>query len=165
MISKKKAKIKIESVVVKKDRIVAIVKTDAAGAYTTPEIAARVSADFPDVPRHACLNARGPTFGHVMKNTSLPHLLEHLIIDIQASEYTENEREAKQKACAPLLVGTTKWIDKQAGTKQKTRAPLLVGTTKWIDKQAGLAQVQVKMVSDLYAMRAIKQACEYINSL
>ena len=121
--------------------MIAVVRVNSAHTHTTPKIAEHVRADFPDVERHACVNALGPAFAHVMEHTSLPHLLEHLTIDIQASEYT-------------LM-----YADGQP------HPHMLKGVTQWIDKDEGLARVQVNMVSDICAISALTRAVDYINSL
>ena len=74
---------------------------------TSPELMRRVLPAFPDLPRHACVNDRGATFGAVMERTPLPHLLEHLVIDLQT-------RAAERDDAA--YVGTTEWLDRAAGT-------------------------------------------------
>ena len=74
----------IERLTVRTGRIVCdVVLSPACPRLTTPELAARVRAQFPTLPRHACVNDRGPTFAAVMESTPLPHLLEHLVIDLQ----------------------------------------------------------------------------------
>ena len=71
---------------------------------TDPVLAARVCASFPNLPRHACVNGAGDTFGAVMEATSLPHLLEHLVIDLQT-----------QASPDTAYVGITRWTDENAG--------------------------------------------------
>ena len=74
----------IERLTVRTGRIVCdVVLSPTCPRLTTPELAARVRAQFPTLPRHACVNDRGPTFAAVMDRTPLPHLLEHLVIDLQ----------------------------------------------------------------------------------
>ena len=60
----------------------------AVGAprVTSPQLMALVLPQFPNLPRHACVNERGETFAAVMNRTPLPHLLEHLIVDLQVRE-------------------------------------------------------------------------------
>ncbi|WP_283169631.1 cyanophycin synthetase family protein [Curtanaerobium respiraculi] len=99
--------VELERVVVKRDRLLVEVSV-ARGAqrYTTPEIAARACAIRPQLPHHACVNDRGPTFGSVMARTSIPHLLEHIVIDLQT------ERSARPDA---VFTGTTRWTDEAHG--------------------------------------------------
>lgn len=67
---------------------------DPAYRTTSPELIAQVLIQFPTIPFHTCRNEAGPTFSAVMENTSLPHLLEHLVIDIQTRAHAEREDEA-----------------------------------------------------------------------
>ena len=79
----------IERLTVRADRVVCdVVLAPGVPRRTTPELAARVRAAHPHVPRHACVNDEGDTFAAVMDHTSLPHL---------------------------LFVGTTEWTDEAAG--------------------------------------------------
>ena len=78
------APLAIERFTVRADRVVCdVALAPGAPRRTTPELAARVRAAHPHVPRHACVNDEGDTFAAVMDHTSLPHLLEHLVIDFQ----------------------------------------------------------------------------------
>lgn len=79
----------------------------ATGRFTTPALARKVQACFPLIAQHACVNERGATFGAVIQSTPVPHLLEHLIIDLQT-------QAAKSDDAA--FVGTTEWLDQAAGT-------------------------------------------------
>ena len=74
--------------------------------YTTPQFMTSVLNTYPTVSYHVCVNERGTRFEHVMNNTSVPHVLEHLIIDIQV-----NKRATGKKS----LVGVTEWTNETAG--------------------------------------------------
>lgn len=100
-------RISVESLRVERDRIVAQVRVgDPRHADTTPEIARAAVAARPDLPRHACVNGVGPTFGDVMSRTPLPHLLEHLVVDIQTAACTDPDH---------MFTGATRWTDRRAG--------------------------------------------------
>ena len=99
-------KIALERLSVLPDRIEAEVRVlDPAYRTTSPELIAQVLVQFPTIPFHTCRNEAGPTFSAVMENTSLPHLLEHLVIDIQTRAHAEREDEATD----PVFTGTTQW--------------------------------------------------------
>ena len=133
--------LRIKSVVVRPDRIVAVVGVEAPfPPYTSPEMAGAISERFPDLAAHACVNARGPQFGDVMERTSTPHLLEHVAIDLQAEEYTRRHPDAKNP-------------------------PLLTGATKWTDREAGIAQVQMSFFDDLVALAALRDAARVLNEV
>lgn len=136
----------VESIVVRRDRIIAVAKMDAgAPRFTSASLMDLVLARFPDLPSHACVNARGDRFGAVMDHTSIPHVLEHLVIDLQADAYTKRHA---------------------AGDERETvDPPLLTGTTKWMDRAEGLAQVQVSYFDDLVALSAFREAVDFLNGL
>ncbi len=74
----------------------------AAGRYaqTDSELIAECMRCVPTLGQHACRNSVGPVFASVMRNTSTPHLLEHLIIDAQTRAAKDPNR---------VFTGTTQW--------------------------------------------------------
>jgi len=110
---------------------------DPAYRTTSPELIAQVLIQFPTIPFHTCRNEAGPTFSAVMENTSLPHLLEHLVIDIQTRAHAEREDEATD--------------------------PVFTGTTQWSVTMRDVAIVRVSFYDDLIALGAFKQALHFIN--
>ena len=129
-------KIALERLSVLPDRIEAEVRVlDPAYRTTSPELIAQVLVQFPTIPFHTCRNEAGPTFSAVMENTSLPHLLEHLVIDIQTRAHAE--REATD--------------------------PVFTGTTQWSATMRDVAIVRVSFYDDLIALGAFKQALHFIN--
>ena len=125
----------IERITVMDDRISCVVAL-APGAlhYTTPDLIALVTASFPQLSHHACVNEEGDTFGIVMDHTSLPHLLEHMVIDLQTR-------------AAPADSKIT-----------------FVGTTVWTDEAAGRARIEVNFTDDLVALRAFRDAVDFLNA-
>lgn len=131
-------KIAFERLSVLPDRIEAEVRVlDPAYRTTSPELIAQVLIQFPTIPFHTCRNEAGPTFSAVMENTSLPHLLEHLVIDIQTRAHAEREDEATD--------------------------PVFTGTTQWSVTMRDVAIVCVSFYDDLIALGAFKQALHFIN--
>lgn len=128
--------IRLDRICVRSGRIEANVVVDPGFRYTTPELARRVCEKFPRLSRHTCVNDVGPTFGAVIDRTPLPHLLEHLVIDLQVSG----------EKCDTLSECFT-----------------YVGTTQWLDESAGLARVEVNFADDLAALRAFRDALRAIN--
>lgn len=107
-----------------------------APAYTTPLIAKRACQAAPNLPAHSCINNAGPTFAHVMENTSIPHLLEHLIIDAQVRAMPADD--------AHRFVGTTHWMREEVPMQ---------------------AVVEVNFFDDLIALRAAKHALATLNDI
>ena len=69
-------------------------------AQTDPELITECLRRAPTLGQHACRNSVGPMFASVMKSTSTPHLLEHLIIDAQTRAAKDPDR---------VFTGTTQW--------------------------------------------------------
>lgn len=131
----------IEHLTVMPDRIEAKVHIlYPAARMTTPSLIERTCKAFPTLPYHACRNAAGPTFDAVMRHTSLPHLLEHLVIDIQTHEH---DQHASEVGCAEQAVFT--------------------GTTQWSGEDPNLAIVRVSFLDDVIALGAFKKALHFIN--
>ena len=126
--------VSLERVTVRADRVSALVRlAPGAPRRTSPALAARAVAAFPDLPLHTCVNDRGPTFAAVMDDTPLPHLLEHLAISLML-------RDDATPACA-----------------------VHVGTTEWLNEDEGLARVEVTYTDDLVALRALRAAAAFLD--
>jgi hypothetical protein len=126
----------VRSIEVKRDRMVCLVQVCDRWHYTTSKLAALACKEYPHMPFHTCVNSHGSTFGDVIKHTSIPHLLEHLVID--------------------LLV--------QRNVDRSNRSFVFAGTTEWIDEGHGTAQVQIKIQDDIKALQALKDAVAIINN-
>ena len=103
---------------------------DAQYRYASKERIASVCRALPRLPYHTCKNDEGPTFAAVMDHTSIPHVLEHAVIELQA-----------QNAVSPttLFVGTTVWLDESEG-----RARIEVGFADDLDAlRAFRAAIQI----------------------
>ena len=107
---------------------------DPARRYCTPRLANRVRTAFPDIVKHACVNGVSDRFVTVMDSTSVPHLLEHLMIDIQVHD-DRVEADAS-----------------------------FVGATEWLDESAGTALVQVSFADDLCALQALNKSLDFLNA-
>ncbi|MDO4532248.1 MAG: hypothetical protein Q4C36_00860 [Coriobacteriia bacterium] len=100
----------LESLRVRRDRVIATVRVgNPEFATTTPQLARQLVRIRPDLPIHSCVNGRGPTFGAVIANTPIPHVLEHVVIDLQTAVCTNPDR---------VFTGVTRWIDRRAGRAQ-----------------------------------------------
>jgi len=97
----------VTRVVVRADRIMCRVQVgDLRFAWTSPDLLGRLLVDHPHLAQHSCVNATGDVFGSVMNETSLPHLFEHVVVDILAAGSDNPEQ---------VFTGTTRWVDEQAG--------------------------------------------------
>lgn len=119
----------VERVTFERDRMVLLVRVpEGPAASLGDDGAARLLAVRPSLASHVCLNAEGAPFGGILSRTSLPHVLEHLVIDLQAQD----------PACAADVT--------------------FVGTTEWLAARDGLARVTVAYTDDLIALGALKAA-------
>ena len=125
--------VRVERIVVRTGRLTCDVRIeDPKARYVDPALIQRARAAFPSLMHHTCVNEEGPTFGAVMDSTSVPHLIEHIAIDLQTRMATEPDAT-------------------------------FVGTTEWLDERAGLACIELSFIDDLQAMRAFKQAVDFVN--
>lgn len=136
----------VERIAVKRDRLVCDVRV-APGAprQVAPALAEAVRRRFPHVESHACVNEAGDTFGAVLDHASLPHLLEHLAIQLQAEAW-ENAARAE----APTA-------------PEAQRADAFVGVTEWVDREEGRARIQLSYRDDLAALKALRDAVAFVN--
>ncbi len=126
--------VSVERIAVGRGRMTLLVRLSPACPRTTDrEMARRLLAARPSLARHTCVNDRGPTFSAVIADTSVPHVLEHLIIDAQVRD--------------PASLADINFV----------------GTTEWLDEAAGLARVEVNFCDDIVALRALRDALSFLN--
>lgn len=134
-------KIAFDHLTVLPDRIEARVRViDPRYRFVTAGLIAETIKSFPTVPYHACRNEAGPTFGSVMERTSIPHLLEHLVIDMQTHQH-----------------------DRETPRRQAAEQAVFTGTTQWSAEDPDVAIVRVSFLDDLIALSAFKKALHFIN--
>ena len=127
----------IERVAFERDRMAVLVRVpEGPQGCLGPEAARSLCEARPLLARHSCLNAEDAPFGAILPRTSLPHVLEHLIIDFQA------EGAKALSGAQPLT---------------------FLGTTEWLNEREGLARVEVNFTDDLVALAALKSALELLN--
>lgn len=174
-----RAPLSIERLCVRRDRVEANVRVEPGFHLTTPEIARRVAAAFPTLASHACVNDVGPRFGAVMDRTPLPHLLEHLVIDLQVRACEVGARGTASEASGSAGAGSGSGMALAAGAGASLDALLdargnpadalpaddvsYCGTTAWLDEAVGLARVEVSFTDDLVALRAFRDATDFLN--
>lgn len=129
------AALTVESIDIVKGRMRVRLRLREGVRYTDPRIAVKVMTRFPCVGLHSCKNDSGPRFADVIESTSIAHVLEHLMIDIQLGD---------------------------SATPMGSR---LVGFTQWIDESEGIAEVQVAFQSDMVALRALRDAVAFLNGV
>lgn len=142
----------------------------AAGVprVTSPQLMALILPQFPNLPRHACVNERGETFAAVMDRTPLPHLLEHMIVDLQVCEMAK-AGDASGGDDAVGAVSERKGLAPRDPRASRARTASsnasIVGTSEWLDESAGIARIDVSFTDDHAALRALCDAVAALNSL
>ena len=92
----------VTNITVKKYRLICIVQVDGE-KYSNQQLSKKVLDKLPNLKLHKCKNSQGKKFSEVMDSTSVPHLFEHMVIDIQSCDSSK------------ALFGTSQWIDKEKG--------------------------------------------------
>jgi len=146
--------VRVERMEVRRGHLVCRVAFGAAPRITSPQLMSRVLAEVPTLARHACVNERGTAFAAVMDCTPLPHLLEHLVVDLQV------RAEAGQWLTLP---GAAPSVSPHVTGTTHDRP--IVGTSEWLDEAAGIARIDVSFADDLVALRAMRDSVAFLNKL
>ena len=146
----------VERIVVKRDRLVCDVRVAPGAPQTvTPRLAQAIRQQFPQLEGHACVNEAGETFGAVLDRASLPHLLEHLAIQLQAEAWEDAVRAVSPAASDSSYAG---------GRTEAQRPGTFVGVTEWTDRQQGTARIQLSFRDDVIALKALRDAATFVNA-
>lgn len=150
---------------VHRGHLVCLVSFAGAPRVTSASLMRRVLPAFPMLPQHACVNERGATFAAVMDCTPLPHLLEHLVVDLQVrSQIAQHARVGEaSRSAAPTASCTDAYTGSAAQAEPTPRERPIVGTSEWADERAGLARIDVSFADDQVALRAFRDAVAFLN--
>ncbi|SEO51883.1 cyanophycin synthetase family protein [Denitrobacterium detoxificans] len=96
----------IDHITVRSDRMVCRVRVSPALRYTTPGMAHRALEKMPSLAHHSCVNENGDTFASAIEHTPLPHLLEHVTIDLLTQRTERSDY---------VYAGVTEWLDEERG--------------------------------------------------
>lgn len=142
----KKPPLTYDKILVRADRIELTVRLASGRCrMTSAALIEYCLRDFPQLPVHACKNEKGTTFGCVMYETSVPHLLEHLIVQAQIEAYD-----------ALLEVGC---VQSMCAQEDFT----FMGTTQWSAENPLVAKVSVSFKDDLVGLAACNEMLVYLN--
>ena len=93
--------LQVEHIRVRPDRIETRVRVSSKRfAFTNKQLISKILVYFPTIGMHACRNHKGRLFADVMNHTSVPHLLEHMVVDGQTRRAQTEDR---------IFTGTTQW--------------------------------------------------------
>lgn len=130
--------LRIDSIRVRKDRIIVEVVLDEGRLRTTRALVESLLPAYPHLLEHACVNEKGETFGAVAYDTAIPHLLEHMVIEEQVRLEGRLEENASPRT--------------------------YVGKTHWLNRSEPRARIEVSYASDLVALHAFRIASECLNA-
>ena len=105
--------------------------------YVNEHAAARVLRVLPNLRNHVCVAPGIETFGEELVGTEVPHLLEHVVIELQGQAHEGGS-----------FTGHTSWAEELAQTRAEGVARM---------------RVTVTFSNDLVALRACALACELIE--
>lgn len=131
--------LKITHVRVRKGAIDFDVRTQLPFLHVTEEQAARILWLMPNLANHVCVNdTEGESLGPELVGTELPHLFEHIIIELQG----------KAASGSAVFTGHTSWLDELDETGPDGYA---------------LMRTTVTFRNDFVALTAAGQALEIIR--
>lgn len=126
--------LRIDSIRVRKDRIIVEVVLDEGRLRTTRALVESLLPAYPHLLEHVCVNEKGETFGAVAYDTAIPHLLEHMV------------------------------IEEQVRLEENASPRTYVGKTHWLNRSEPRARIEVSYASDLVALHAFRIASERLNA-
>ncbi|MCE5203937.1 MAG: hypothetical protein ABFC80_03635 [Coriobacteriales bacterium] len=98
---------RVHAVTVCPDRVDVVVGIDEEGitrTATAPDVPERALRLLPDLEKHFCHNGSGRTFAEEIRDTEVPHLFEHVVMEIMA-----------QAGSPRSLKGETSWDFRRDG--------------------------------------------------
>ena len=124
-----------QSIVFQADRAIFIVQVKPSRpCYTDQEIAQWVRQAYPELEYHQCLNEWEEPLWNALSHTSMPHVLEHILITEQVRSTDEDD--------------STQFL----------------GTTRWLNEAEGIARIDVHYTSDIMVLEAYKQALNFLET-
>lgn len=105
----------------------------------SPACAQYILQQYPQLAYHACFSGGAQVFGQVIQGTSVPHVLEHLVIH-------EQLLQCSHAYCA-------------------SSALRLVGCTTWNNVEHTSALIRVMFYDDLVLLRALRTQTAFLNKV
>ena len=84
----------------------------------SPELAQSLIALYPSIVDHACHSNGEGSFGDRIVGALLPHVVEHLSIDILVKRFAGTESPVFAGAQSPIFAGATRWLDRDNSLMQ-----------------------------------------------
>ena len=132
--------------------------------FTSKALIDKVLPAFPSLPRHACVNGSGRTFGDVIERTPMYHLLEHMVVDLQVRKMASAPPGAVAPSGEPAAMPSAPAALSTPATPTAPANISIVGTSEWVDEAAGLARIDTSFADDQVALRALRDAVAALNA-
>jgi hypothetical protein len=101
--------------------VTAVIETDPPGMRVDERLAEAAFALRPTLAQHVCRQQGFGYFEDTIKGTTLPHLVEHLAIDL----LVEEEQRSGDAVCP--VAGITAWLEREQGLMKVTISPVVPG--------------------------------------
>lgn len=128
--------VEVKSITVNKANIVCLVNFPKQ-KFSDKNIKDALLKIRPTLKEHKCKNSSSKNFEDILAETSLAHIMEHLIIDMQIE-------------CATKL-----------GIFDQT----ILGISQWVDKDLGAAKIKVDYFDDVVAIKCINEAAKLLSNI
>ena len=112
---------------------------------------------YPNIKNHACKNSKGPRFGDCVGSTSIPHILEHMILEDLSQSST------RQGPPVSLRNTSNKPDSEPASLFFSNKKNIFVAKTTNLGE--GLAKIEMKYYDDISTLQAINRATSSLNEM
>ena len=127
---------------------------------------------YPNIKNHACKNSNGPRFDDCVETTSIPHILEHIILEefCQCS-IREGRSVALRKTAVKPSDSSTSLSFLSQRKEENDSASLFFSNKKNIfvakttNLGEGLAKIEMKYYDDISTLQAINKATSSLNEM
>ena len=139
--------IKLTSIVFKENR--ALIKVQVEGCLTPEErvvLKQLLYNRYPKIKEHSCKNSHGPRFDDCVETTSIPHILEHIILE----ELKETASPCRLDPSTPL---------------RSAQDDVTLFVAKTSNLGGGVAKIELKYYDDISTLQAIKRAASSLNEM
>ena len=149
----------LKNITFKEDR--ALIKVQVEGCLTPKsrvKLCQLLCKKYPKIVNHACRNSKGPTFGDCVETTSIPHILEHIILE-------ELSHDSTRKGAAVSLRNTFDKPEGQPPSLYSLDKGMKTFVAKTSNLGGGVAKIELKYYDDISTLQAIKRATSSLNEL
>ena len=149
----------LKNITFKEDR--ALIKVQVEGCLTPKErvvLKQLLYNRYPKIKEHACRNSHGPRFDDCIETTSIPHILEHIILE-------ELSHDSTRKGAAVSLRNASDKPESQPTSLYSLDKGMKTFVAKTSNLGGGVAKIELKYYDDISTLRAIKRATRSLNEL